>query len=297
MNTRILSRILTDFPVGRRKLHITSSLSCFYQRDRKADYKTVYDRPPPVQDLSVFGKIRQGYQYFKEEFGILMEELKERFRMDPIFIYRQNEVDVIWRFKGDPKSLEQWVITCDSDHNEGFSKVKLEMSSTGTGVFSGTLSSRLPKDGKIKYAGYCNMTSTPKFKSFKRNAYHDWSNYTHLVLRIRGDGRCYILNIATRGIFDLTWNDVYHYVLYTRGGPYWQYVRVPFSKFVFSSKGRLQDRQIPIIQHEITNFGISLADSVSGHFRLEIDYIGLEYDKLHKEEFAYESYDCKGIRF
>ncbi|XP_018308467.1 complex I intermediate-associated protein 30, mitochondrial [Mycetomoellerius zeteki] len=297
MNTRILSRILTDFAIGRRKLHMTSSLSCVYEPDRKSGYKKVYHRPPPEQNLSIFGKIREGYRQFKEEFGILMEEVKEKLRMDPIFMYRQNEVDVIWRFKNDLKSLDQWVITCDSDYNEGFSTVKLEMSSTGTGVFSGTISTRLPKDGRIRYAGYCNMTSIPKQKSFKRDTYHDWSHYTHLVLRIRGDGRCYVLNLSTRGMFDLTWNDMYHYVLYTRGGPYWQYVRIPFSKFVFSSKGKAQDKQVPVTQHEITNFGISLADDISGHFRLEIDYIGVEYDKFHNEEFAYETYDVRGIRF
>lgn len=297
MNTRIFSRILTDFMVGRRSLHTTSSLSCFLQRDRKSGYKVVYDRPPPEQNLSVLGRIREGYRQFKEEFGILMEEVREQLRMDPIFIYRPNEVDVVWRFKGDPKSLAQWVTTCDSDYNEGYSTVKLEMSSTGTGVFSGTISTRLPKDGRIKYAGYCNMNSVPKRRSFKREVYHDWSAYTHIVLRVRGDGRCYVLNIATRGIFDLTWNDMYHYVLHTRGGPYWQYVRIPFSKFIFSSKGRLQDNQIPIMLHEITNFGISLADDVNGHFRLEIDYIGLEHDEFHNEESAYESYDVRGIRF
>ncbi|KAG5318966.1 CIA30 protein, partial [Pseudoatta argentina] len=297
MNTRILSRILTDFAIGRRKLHMTSSLSCFYEPDRKSGYKKVYDRPSPEQNLSIFGKIREGYRQFKEEFGILMEEVKEKLRMDPIFTYRQNEVDVVWRFKGDLKSLNQWVITCDSDYNEGFSTVKLEMSSIGTGIFSGTINTRLPKDGRIKYAGYCNMTSIPKQKSFKRDTYLDWSCYTHLVLRIRGDGRCYVLNLSTRGIFDLTWNDMYHYVLYTRGGPYWQYVRIPFSKFVFSSKGRTQDNQVPIMLHEITNFGISLADDISGHFRLEIDYIGVEYDDFHKEESAYETYNVRGIRF
>lgn len=121
MSMRIFSKVLTDF--GKRRLH-TTSLSCFFERDRKSGYKTVYDKPPAKQDLSALGKVREGYRQFKEEFGLLVEEVREQLRMDPIFLYRTNEVDVVWRFKGDPKSLDQWVITCDSDYNEGFSTAK-----------------------------------------------------------------------------------------------------------------------------------------------------------------------------
>lgn len=171
------------------------------------------------------------------------------------------------------------------------------MSSTGTGVFSGILSTRLPKDGKIKFAGYCNITTIPIYKSFFRKINHDWSEYTHLVLRVRGDGRTYSINLNTSDIFDLTWNDLYQYGLYTRGGPYWQYVRIPFSKFVFSSKGRVQDRQPAVGLHEVSRLGITLADDIPGHFRLEIDYIGVECDEFNIEETAYEGYDQTGIRF
>ncbi|EFN81929.1 Probable complex I intermediate-associated protein 30, mitochondrial [Harpegnathos saltator] len=269
----------------------------FFEPDPKSGYKTVYDRPPIEQDLNVFERIREGCKQFKEEFGVFMGEVREHFRNDPIIVYRPNEVDVVWRFNGDPKSLDQWVVTCDSDHEEGFSTAKLEMSSTGTGIFSGVLSTRLPKDGRIKYAGYCNITTIPKYKSFKREINHDWTPYTHLILRVRGDGRSYAINLSTKGMYDLTWNDMYQYVLFTRGGPYWQYTRIPFSKFVFASKGRVQDRQNPIELNEIRNFGITLADDVSGHFKLEIDYIGLECDMYNVEESAYEGYDQTGIRF
>ncbi|EFN86781.1 Probable complex I intermediate-associated protein 30, mitochondrial [Harpegnathos saltator] len=98
-------------------------------------------------------------------------------------------------------------------------------------------------------------------------------------------------------MYDLTWNDMYQYVLFTRDGPYWQYTRIPFSKFVFASKGRIQDKQNPIKLDEIRNFGITLADDVSCHVKLEIDYIGLECDMYNVEESAYEGYDQTGIRF
>lgn len=50
--------------------------------------------------------------------------------------------------------------------------------------------------------------------------------FTHVVLRVRGDGRGYFINLATSGYYDQLWNDSYHYIMFTRGGPYWQVVRV-----------------------------------------------------------------------
>lgn len=124
MAAQIFRKALTNFVIGRRKLHVTANLSCFYEKDPKSGYKIIHDKPPPQQDLSIFDRMRLGYEQFKEEFGILLGELKEHFRMDPTFIYRPNEVDVIWRFKDNPNSLDQWVVTCDSDYEQGYSTCK-----------------------------------------------------------------------------------------------------------------------------------------------------------------------------
>lgn len=124
MTSRLFCKILTYCPLGRRRLHITTNLSDFYQKDRKSGYKVVYDRLEEPSKLSIFGRMREGYRQLKVELGIWMEEVREHLRADPTFIYRPDEIDIVWRFNGDPKSLYQWVITCDSDYNEGFSKAK-----------------------------------------------------------------------------------------------------------------------------------------------------------------------------
>lgn len=88
------------------------------------------------------------------------------------------------------------------------------------------------------------------------------------------------------------WHDIYHYVLYTRGGPHWQITKIPFSKFFLSSKGRVQDKQSPINLQRVTSLGISVGakGGTDGPFSLEVAFVGLEYDPNHVEEFAYEMY-------
>lgn len=196
------------------------------------------------------------------------------------------------------------------DNKEGYSTCSLGLSPTGKGLFSGTLSTQLIKDGKAKRAGYCNMKSIQPQKSFKRDSFYNWRLYTHLVMRVRGDGRSYFINLGAAGYFDMSWNDQFHYALFTRGGPHWQISKVlttsfhdfapilnlvnlfqiPFSKFFFSSKGRIQDSQSPVPLDRITSFGITAGDKINAPFHLEIDYIGLEYDPSHKETSAYEQY-------
>ena len=69
-------------------------------------------------------------------------------------------------------------------------------------------------------------------------------------------------------------------------------MQIPFSKFFLSSKGRIQDRQGPIRLDRVTHFGFSVGakNNMDGPFQLEIEYIGLEFDPNHREEFAYEIY-------
>ncbi len=134
-------------------------------------------------------------------------------------------MDAQWFFN-QSTNFDDWIVTSDSDHNEGYSTCSLTLSPVGKGLFSGNLSTQLIKDGKVKRAGYCNMKSIRPQKSFKRDSFHDWSIYTHLVMRVRGDGRSYMINLGSAGYFDVNWNDQFHFALFTRGGPHWQVSKV-----------------------------------------------------------------------
>ncbi|CAG9813347.1 unnamed protein product [Phaedon cochleariae] len=278
---KLICNLCKQCPV--RYIRTSPCLKTFWEKDDKGGYKDNRQYP------SLKERMRGGIKELKHEIALWKEEMKERLESDPLLIFRPGEVDVQWQFN-DTESLKKWIVTADSDNNEGHSNCSLTLTSGGKGIFSGELSTRAPKDGRVKRSGYCNIKTTRARKSFRRDAHLDWTSYNMLVMRVRGDGRSYLLNIHTRGYYDITWNDMYHYVLFTRGGPYWQVARIPFSKFYFASKGRIQDRQESIPLNKITSFGITAGERHGGEFSLEIDYIGLEFDPNHREDFAYEMY-------
>lgn len=75
-----------------------------------------------------------------------------------IIVLPPGETDAVWVFDDESK-LKRWVTTTDNDHGEGFSKCTFEMSKAGRGLFSGNLDTRVPKDGRIKRAGYAGIRS------------------------------------------------------------------------------------------------------------------------------------------
>lgn len=230
-----------------------------------------------------------GLKQLKEDFKLFKEEAVEYIRCDPK-LYYPGDSEVFWRFDS-AKAVDEWTVTTDKDNGEGFSTAEFVLGPGNTGIFSGVLDTRPPKGSRVKRTGYCNVRSQRAYRSFNRVAHYDWTVFTHLLFRIRGDGRSYMINLGMDGHFDITWNLLYNFVLYTRGGPYWQVAKIPFSKFFLSNKGRVQDKQCPIARNKVTHLSLTAADGVPGPFRLEIDYIGGYIDEAHNEEFAYEMYE------
>lgn len=134
---------------SKSSIHTCPVLHTFWEKDEKGGYNT--KQQVPFKD-----RMRLGLQELKQEISLWAEEMKEDFESDPILVNRPGETDVVWKF-GDEESLKKWVVTCDSDHGEGFSNCNLSLTNNGKGLFSGELSTRVPKDGKVKRAGYCNI--------------------------------------------------------------------------------------------------------------------------------------------
>lgn len=261
-----------------------------------------YRRPGLPPDNKPFWKkmdfsIINGVNNLKKHFGLLMKEAADHLRGPggkPLREDLLEQTSVAWEFRS-PDDLKNWVVSSDVEIG-GKSQAFLKLGNNHqTALFYGVLNNEVPRDGETKFSGYCTLRSKTPKGSFNRKLSFDWSKFNTLHLRVRGDGRPWMVNIQSEMYFSGQWDDLYNYFLYTRGGPYWQDVKIPLSKFFMTSRGRIQDGQYPLWPDKITTLGFTLADRAEGPFHLEIDFVGLCKDQAHTEEFAYELYKVKPL--
>lgn len=189
-----------------------------------------------------------------------------------------------------PESFKCWRSGADSDSNEGFSKCEFIQTDRKTAIFRGTLNTELIKDGRIQRAGWAAIKFEEKGPFMSRKYFSKWANYSHFLIKCRGDGRTYKIIFNSPLMLDITWGDAHSYYLHTHGGPYWQYESIPFSKFIHTVHNRIMDKQYPINIRNVSSLTVMLMDRIDGDFSLEIDYIGVVHDRSHLEKHAYEAY-------
>ncbi|XP_028837197.1 complex I intermediate-associated protein 30, mitochondrial [Denticeps clupeoides] len=264
---------------------------------RRTIYHGDYRRPGQTRDnrwpwQKINFDFSKGVEGIRKHFGLLKDEFVQRWKGPegrPLLEIMLEQTRVLWDFRG-PGSLENWIVSSDREiggRSEAY--LKLGRNST-TCLLYGTLCSVPPRDGETRYSGYCTMRSSQPKGSFDRKKHYDLSSFNTLHLRVRGDGRPWMINVGAETYFSHQKDDIYSYFLYTRGGPYWQDVKIPFSKFFLSSRGRIQDDQHSLWLDKVNTIGFTLGDKADGPFQLEIDFIGVCNDPAHNEDFAYEVY-------
>lgn len=199
------------------------------------------------------------------------------------------------------ESIKRWKALSDRDSLHGYSTAKFTLSPSGHGLFHGVVDNTLPDDGMTANSGFvCLAGPKPRREwLFKLENNWVWDEYNTFEIRYRGDGRRYFIVINTADpLNDLSYYDNYAYPIYTRGGPYWQTARIPFSKFIFNYKSFTQDIQDSLPIYSIKFVSVVLHDKVDGPFSLEIDYMGLRFEsRAHKEVSPYENYKFGHMRW
>ncbi|XP_036779698.1 complex I intermediate-associated protein 30, mitochondrial isoform X5 [Manis pentadactyla] len=221
------------------------------QREVALDITSPEEKPEVSFDKAIKDEIKDHFRHLKDD--IVNHWIGSEGR--PLHEVLLEQARVVWKFRG-KEDLDKWIVTSDKTIG-GRSEVFLQMGKNNrSALLSGTLSSEVPQDGESGCSGYCAMVSRIPRGPFETKKSYDWSHFNTLYLRVRGDGRPWM---------------------------------IPFSKFFFSNQGRIRDAQYQLLLDRISSIGFTLADKVDGPFFLEIDFIGVFTDPAHTEEFAYEN--------
>lgn len=146
-------------------------------------------------------------------------------------------------------SIEDWYVVNDGVMG-GVSEGVVSLSNKGTLLFSGKLS--LKNNG-----GFTSIRS--------KLSEEDLSSMDGLIVRVRGDGRSYYVNLYTRGLGSAT---SFRAALPTSGKEVDE-IAIPFSQFQLTRFGRKVLGR-PLNPRSIQSMGFTLADSKEGPFKLEI---------------------------
>lgn len=129
---------------------------------------------------------------------------------------------------------------------------------------------RITGDGTLEFSGTLSLENNGGFASVRtRPARLDIASGDTIVVRVKGDGREYVLNLYTtsrRMAFS------YKAPLPTAKDA-WSEVRIPLAGFVPTAFGRRVAGMGPVDADQINGLGFMLSDKRPGQFRLEVGWV------------------------
>ena len=153
----------------------------------------------------------------------------------------------------DAEEITRWNAIND-DVMGGISQSRIELSPTGTALFSGQLS--LENNG-----GFVSVRR--RFGDYNLGA------CSGVMIKVQGDGRTYQFRVKTNDHYD----GVAYRTLFTTNARQWQTITLPFAGFSASFRGRPVPDAAVLRAEQIRQIGFLLADKQPGLFRLEIAWI------------------------
>jgi NADH dehydrogenase [ubiquinone] 1 alpha subcomplex assembly factor 1 len=155
-----------------------------------------------------------------------------------------------------PEAAQQWQAVNDGVMG-GLSDGRFKIADAGTLEFSGTLS--LENNG-----GFASVRTKPTELDIKAG--------DTIVVRVKGDGRDYILNLYTKSrrmAFS------YRAPLPTTKDE-WTEVKVPLEDFIPTAFGRRVQGMGPVEPSQINGLGLMLADKKPGTFQMQVEWVKVE---------------------
>ena len=174
--------------------------------------------------------------------------------LSPMGIESSNKHRLIVSFV-DPINAFEWMVVNDNVMG-GVSRSRVSINPDGYMLFNGDVS--------LEYGG--------GFASV-RSSYENWGigNFDGFVIKVWGDGKSYQFRCRMGNNF----NGVAYRHYFQTNNENWQEIRLPFSKFVPTYRGRILSDVTPLDPKAIRNLGLMISDKQSGNFNLKIAWIGV----------------------
>ena len=143
------------------------------------------------------------------------------------------------------------------------------------GVMGGVSSGEADiNDGELHFFGVLSLDNNGGFAQiYSQKKVSDFSNYSAVKLRVKGDGRTYQFRIMTDARF--SGSQIAYRAEFRTKANEWIEVSIPFESFVPSFRGRLLQGP-PMNLTSVQRIAFLLSDGNSGAFSLKVDCIGLE---------------------
>lgn len=277
-------------------INLVQTRYSFYNKYKHGPLKSLNPQKPWIQWTKDFFT-RDGIEVLKEEFNEIWKRNTKTVIPKAI---TPNKPVIIEHFDTE-KSFRKWKPVADSDSSNGYSVSSFTRSPAGHGLFKGITDNRVPDDGYTHESGFAGVIGPgpPRSNVVDLDPHWNWERFNCVEIRFRGDGRKYSFVVSTACYDnDLSNYDTYGFPLYTRGGPYWQTIVIPFSKLLFSHKGFIQDDQGYLPWTDIKFIAFAIHDKVDGPFCLEIDYVALMFATFPFSEYtSYEGYVFPHIKW
>ena len=146
------------------------------------------------------------------------------------------------------------------------------------GVMGGVSSGNAKIDeGVLCFSGVLSLENNGGFAQiYSQTTVSDFSDYSAVKLRVKGDGRTYQFRMTTDARF--RGSQIAYRAEFKTEADEWIEVSIPFASFVPSFRGRLLQGP-PMNLTFVQRIAFLLNDGNPGAFSLKVDWIGLESDK------------------
>ncbi|KAI1176398.1 complex I intermediate-associated protein 30 [Nemania sp. FL0916] len=141
----------------------------------------------------------------------------------------------------------------------------------GYARFHGNISLALPP-GKpdVQRSGYAAWRTLDKPPTLFGKSLFNIDMYAYLALRVRSDGRSYLVNVQTESVVP---TDLHQHRLFAKRPGKWETILIKWNDFVRTNHGFVVEPQTEMLRQKVRTIGIGLTDRVGGPFNLCIERI------------------------